>query len=272
MAWTDLFGFGNQEEEEPVEESHLETPAPQPQYATVEQMQQMVQGVASQLQENLVGLIRGGHQQEQPQPTYQAIPEPTLDQINEAYEEGDTKKALQLQAQRGAARDQRYQIELYRLRNEGQQAFAEVNQQLMSNQVPDYKRYEKEVQKKLDELGIKDVGYRNNPAIVKLITNAVKGEKIDEIIAERNEAAKRQANEAETGDPTSSRRGQYSVPPKPVISDDAELALRFVGKDKESFAKSRGHGSWSEYEKSAAAFQAVKRGEGSYVPKWRRNK
>lgn len=271
MAWTDLFGFGSQEEEQ-VEEQPEPEVQEAPNYATVDQMQQMVQGVAAQLQENLVGLIRGGNQQEQSAPTYQPIAEPTLDQINEAFEEGDTKKALQLQAQREAAREQRYQAQLYQLRHEGQQAFAEVNQQLMTNQVPDYKRYEREVQKKLDELGIKDVGYRNNPAIVKLITNSIKGEKIDEIIAERNEAEKRRANEAETGDPTSTRRGQYSAPPKPVISDEAELALRFVGKDKEQFAKSRGHGSWSEYEKSAAAFQAVKRGEGSYTPKWRRNK
>lgn len=268
MAWTDLFGLNKPEEEVPEQE--VAEPAPQPQYATVEQMQQMVQGVASQLQENLVGLMRGGNQQEQPTPTYQTIPEPTLDQINEAFEEGDTKKALQLQAQREAAREQRYNAQLYQLRHEGQQAFAEVNQQLMTNQVPDYKRYEKEVQKKLDELGIKDVGYRNNPAIVKLVTNAVKGEKIDEIIAERQEAEKRRANDAETGDPTSSRRGQYSAQPKPVMSEEAELALRFAGKDKEQFAKSRGHGSWSDYEKSAAAFQAVKRGEGNYVPKWRR--
>lgn len=271
MAWTDLFGFGSQEDEQPEEQPEPEVQAT-PNYATVDQMQQMVQGVAAQLQENLVGLIRGGNQQEQPQPSYQPIQEPTLEEINVAYDEGDTRRALQLQAQRDAAREQRYQQQLYQLRYEGQQAFAEVNQQLMTNQVPDYKRYEKEVQKKLDELGIKDVGYRNNPAIVKLITNAVKGEKIDEIIQERNEAAKRQANDAETGDPTSTRRGQYSAQPKPVISEEAELALRFVGKDKEQFAKSRGHGSWGEYEKSAAAFQAVKRGEGSYVPKWRRNK
>lgn len=270
MAWTDLFGFGSQEDEAPEEQPEPEVVAA-PNYATVDQMQQMVQGVAAQLQENLVGLIRGGGQQEV-QPTFTPIPEPSLDQINEAYDNGDTKLALQLQTQREAAREQRYQAQLYQLRQEGATAFADLNNQMLTSNVPEYKRYEKDVQKKLDELGIKDPGTRANAKIVKLLTDAVKGERIDEIIKEREEAAKRQANDVEMGDLSSARRGQYSAPPKAVISEEAELALRFLGKDKEQFAKARGHGSWSDYEKSASAFQAVKRGEGSYVPKWRRNK
>lgn len=270
MSLMDMLGLRREEEpvEEPVEEPQVETP----QYATVEQMQQLVQGVASQLQENLVGLVQGRQQPVQQEPTYQAPHEPSLDEIAEAWEMGETKKALQLQAQRDQARDYRYSVEFNRIRQEGAQAFSDVNSQLLGSAVPDYKKFEKDVAKKMDELGL-GKEFRTNPKIVKLITDAVKGEKFDDLYQERIEAQKRQENDAAQGEVASRRSNRLPAEQKQVFSAEAERALRMGGVDKEQFAKKRGYGSWKDYEDNAAAFVDYRdNGGGSYVPKWRRNK
>lgn len=274
MAWRDLFGL-NEDAEQEEAAPPVETPAePTPQYATVEQMQQMVEGVASKLQENLAQFVQGQPQQvvyQQAVPQQQQAHEPTLDEINEAFEEGDTRKALQLQAQREAIREQKYQQQLAALRQEGQSWVSGVNSQLLGTLVPDYSKYDKDVKRKMEELGLpKD--QQSNPEIVKLITNAVKGEKLDEIFAERQEAERRRANDALTDVPNGSRSNPSNISPEQVFSDDAVHALRAVGQDQDSFARKRGYGSWKEYEANAKAFQKAKQGQGSYTPKWKRNR
>lgn len=270
MSLMDMLGLKREETvEEPVEETpQVETP----QYATVDQMREMVQGVTAQLQENLIGLVQGRQQPVQQEPVYQAPHEPSLDEIAEAWEMGETKKALQLQAQRDQARDYRYGMELNRIRQEGAQAFSDVNSQLLGSAVPDYKKFEKDVAKKMDELGL-GKEFRTNPKIVKLITDAVKGEKFDDLYQERIEAQKRQENDAAQGDMTSKRNNRLAAEVKPVFSNEAERAIRMSGVDKEQFAKKRGYGSWKDYEDNAAAFADYRdNGGGTYVPKWRRNK
>lgn len=266
----DILGLSSPPEEEQIIEDVPVVEAP-PQYATVDQMQSMVQGVAAQLQENLVNLMQGGQRQEQPQQMQHALPEPTLEEIQTAMEEGDTRRYIQLQGQREAARDQRYQSEMYRLRAEGQQAFDAVNGRMLPNLVPDYKRYEKEVDKMIKDLGL-PANTRQNPQLVELLTNSVKGSKMEDLLAERIEAQKRQETLEATSAPSGNRSNPTNAPPRKVFSDEALVALKTIGKDQETFAKTRGHGSWQEYESNAAAYQAAKRGEGNYTPKWRRNK
>lgn len=273
MSLADILGLNKKEDESEVETEPEPEPTPAPQYATVEQMQQMIQGVSEQLQNNLLGYIQGSQQQQQPQqPQMPQIEEPSLDQIAEAWEEGETKKALQLQAQRDQAREMRYNYQLQQVYQHGQQEFANVNKKLVNNVVPDYQKYEKDVANLMEEVGLPKE-YRSNLQIIELLTNSVKGRNIDKLVEERIEAMKRQENDAETATPGTVNRGTVSsVPPQRVVSEDAEMALNFVGKDKESFAKARGYQSWSDYENNVSAYQQVKRGQGSYMPKWRRAK
>ena len=271
MSLRDILGLSREEELPEVEEEVDHTPPPQ--YATVDQMQQMVSSVMNQMQENFVNLTNGNNQRrEEPQQQYQQqIHEPTLEEINEALEEGDNKKFLQLQAQRDMVREQRYQNQLYQLQQAGQREFDTINSQLLETSMPEYKKYQADVDKHVKELGLSKA-QATNPMIAKLLLNAVRGEKLDEIYAERAEAAKRQANDAATGHPTGNRNNPMHTEPKQVFSDNAEAAIRFLGHDKETFAKKRGYADWAAYESNAADYQEAKKGAGTYVPKWRRNK
>lgn len=270
MGLREILGLNQEETPEVPEEEPQAQETPQPQYATVDQMAQMIESVTSRLQENLAGMVQ---QQRQPEATHTQAPqlqEPTMEEINEAFEEGDTKKALQLQAMRENVRDQRYQYQLQQLRQEGETWVSGVNNQLVDSKVPDYKRYQKEVTALMDSLNL-PASARSNLQVVELLTNSIKGSKIDDLVNERIEAQKRQANDAATGDPSSNRNNQYSAPPPRVISEEAELALQFSGKSKEEFAKQRGHASWEEYEANADAYRAYTQRKTNYVPKWRRN-
>lgn len=274
MSLRDILGLSSPEPEEQEVEQESEVIQPVQQYATVEQMQAMVQGVTAQLQENLVNFMSGQQHQQQPQqqePAYQPIQEPSLDEVQAAWEEGDTRKAIQLQAQRDAARDQRYEYQLYRLRQEGESWVGGVNEQLLGTSVPEYKKYEKDVQQLGKEIGI-DAKLLKNPQVVALLTDAVKGRKIDEIYAERQEAERRQANDAALGEPTGGRAYPTKVPKESPIGEAEESAIRYYGIDREQFAKKRGHNSWSDYEDTVAAYKSAKQGQANYVPKWRRNK
>lgn len=270
MSLRDILGLSREEEIPEEEEEEVEA-EPTPQYATVEQMQTMVQSVTAQMQENFVNLVNGTQNREVPQQQYQQIHEPSLDEINEALEEGDNKKFLQLQAQRELVREQRYQQQLQQLQQAGQREFDGINAQLLETSLPEYKKYQSEVDKHVKELGLTKT-QASNPVVARLLLNAVKGEKLDEIYAERQEAAKRQANDAATGHPTGNRSNPMHAEPKQIFSENAEAAIRFLGHDKETFAKKRGYTDWAAYENNAADYQAAKQGAGTYVPKWRRSK
>lgn len=273
MTLKEMLGLKGPEDETPeTEEPEVEAPVEPvatPQYATVEQMQEMISGVSSQLQENFVNLVRGGQQpQASVEPQFNA---PSLDEIAEAYEEGDTRKAVQLQAQREAALEQKFAHQLSQVYNEGRSWVSGVNTQLAETSVPDFKKYRKEVAKKMDELGIPEAS-RSNPQVIELVTNAIKGSRIDEIIAERAEAQKRQENEAPASIPTGRRGNPLNAEPEEVLSADALRVLNGMGMDKESFAKARGVESWAKYQENIEAYAEYQYNPRTYVPKWKRKK
>jgi hypothetical protein len=267
------------EDEEGEEEEGNDDVGVSSQYMTAEQVQKMMDGQAQTLmqgfQQTLQQVVPQGKREEDEEKPIEA---PSHAQMQAALEEGDFTRYMQMQAQRESAiyqasvRDSRKEINT--IRNEGLGWVAQTNKQLVDQSVPDYKKYQKDVDALADQLGI-DAVARTNPDVVSLLTSTVRGrpENIEKEFQIREEARKRQANgDGVTSDGGSGRgrvgNAREDRDREPVFSAEAMQALEGAGKSGEDFAKQMGYKDWDEYEKAASTVYTDERA----VPKWRRGK
>lgn len=224
-----------------------ETPAA-PQFMTAEQVTAIMQQQTEAMTSNFQQLIGGLNPPKEPErePTLQA---PSLEEIAAAYEEGETAKGVQLQAQREAALEQRITGQLQGLRNDGLGWVSSVNRELHGNKDPIYAQYKDEIDGVLNSMG-PEAG--NNPTLIQSVTDMVKGRHIDEIIQQRAEAAARQANSDPTADTGQRTRTAAGRPAQRVanifVNEKGAAALQQLGMSPDDFAKKRGYDSWEAYD------------------------
>lgn len=263
-----------EEEIEEVEEEEQEETPTSP-MMSAEQVQAMMDRQAETLtkgfQQSLQQLTTPQHEEKE-----EEIKAPSHAQMKQALEDGDWDAYMKMQEQREAAVYQATQRTLEKgaaaLRNEGSQWMTETNKRLLDQQVPDYKKYQKDVDALADQLGINALA-RTNPEVADLLTSTVRGrpENIEKEIQARIEASKRQANgPGTTSDVSSTGRVPHSGHESnvPVFSNEALQSLVPVGKDKDGFAKMMGYENWAAYE----AFTSNLYSEETVVHKWRRPK
>lgn len=178
----------------------------------------------------------------------QMLESPSLDQIQAAYEEGDTAKALRLQSQREAAMEQRFDLRLNQLTNQGMQMFSDINRRTLLDGDPVYSEYKDEVDELLRQAG---PAAANNPEMVKLCVDSVRGRHFDEIVQRQQEQAARAANLQTTQGPGSTQRttnGQPREAPQQHIFIDSEgaNALQEMGMTPDEYARDLGYNNWAD--------------------------
>jgi hypothetical protein len=246
------------EENEIEETEETEETTQPPQYATVADMQAMIEAQGLQMQNTLQTLLTP---REAPQVAAapEFVPEVSEDDMLQALEEGDHRKVLKLQAQQRRRDQQVSEYELNRLRQEGSQWIGNVNERIVREKLPSYDKYEKEIQGVLKQF---PANVRGNADVIQFVYNSVRGSHMDEELAERVEqeikARKRAANLDQTGDPSPNRGAgsgrRYQTEDEPYFSRTAMDALRAVGRSQDEQAKKLGYESWEAYEKSAQEY------------------
>lgn len=246
---------------------------------TTEQLQSLLNQQAemftSGLQQTVSQFVKPVNTEEEEKPLQAPSHEQIAAALAEAQESGDYSKYTQLQQQReGAiyqAGQREVQKEVKRLRTEGSNFIAQTNKQLIKQSVPDFDRYESEVEALASQLGLPQDTW-TQPDVVALLTNTVRGrpENIEREFAERMEAQKRQANG--TGQTADVGTAGRSLPSRgeerePILSDEGKRALRSIGKTDDEFAKMMGYPDWATYERVADAVFS----DDVVVHKWRKN-
>lgn len=264
-------GFEGEEEEGEETET---TPS---HYLTAAQVQEMMDRQAEMFTQGLQQTVERYVPQARPQePVEEPIQAPSHEQLRLAAEEGDWTKYTALQEQREQAVYQASMREVDRraraMRQEGGAWMAETNRRFVDTKVPDYKKYQKDVDLLAEQLGIDPVS-RTDPNVVELLTSTIRGrpENMEKEFAARIEAQKRQANgDGTTSDVASPGRsfgGQHSEQ-EPVFSHEALRGMDDMGKDRNALAKRMGYNDWAAYETAAAGIYSADKA----VPKWRRGK
>lgn len=150
------------------------------------------------------------------------------------------------------------------LQNWGVNSIANLSQEVAASKMPHYPKYKKEIDARLATL---DPSVRANPAVLKMVHDAVVGENIEDFRREAAEAATRQAQETQsTGTPTAGRsaapgtgagreptREAPEVPSVETLGGaEGVAALGHKGKGGQSqddFARGLGYKDWNTYMK-----------------------
>lgn len=243
------------EEESGAEEEEQETQAPQ--YATIEQMQTLIEAQGKQMQATLTQLLTPQQEAavEDDEPELPA--EISDEEILEAMEEGDNKKALRLQRQQRERDKLISQREIRQLRKESASGLSNVQKALTTKELAEYGKYQKEID---NILATFPTATRGTPEVIKFVYDSVRGRHIDEEIDERAnqliEQRKRQANLDPTDEPSGRRsmvRGQGEDDDN-IVSANADQVLRQYGRSYDQVAQGLGYENWADYVKSAKAY------------------
>ena len=150
-----------------------------------------------------------------------------------------------------SAIDKMRREEIDPLRNEGSAAVAQLAKQQMSDKLPHYKTYEKEIN---EQLSLLSPASQMNPNMIRDAHDFVVGKHVDDIIATTREQAIRQATEDGGTNPQGSGQGrnnssasQNQIKPEMVLSDDAIDLLAQRGMTPESYATKMGFKSFDHF-------------------------
>jgi hypothetical protein len=143
------------------------------------------------------------------------------------------------------------------LREFGVNTIAQLSHEVASGKMPHYTRFKKEIDQRVNAL---DASVRANPAVLKMIHDAVVGEHVGELTKEATEAAIRQAQEPKDkpGDPGTGagrepKRDAAELPDaQRVGGDDGMAALSHKGhggQSQDEFARGLGYKDWNDYMK-----------------------
>ena len=231
-----------------------------PQYATIADMQAMIEAQGQQMQNTLTTLLQP--KEAAPASTGPAapelIPEVSDEEIMQAMEDGEHAKVLKLQKQQRARDKQIAQYEMDQLRHQGAQWVSGVTQKMAQEKLPNYAKYKKEIDSVLLTF---PAHLRADEEVVQFVYNSVRGKHIEEEIEQRMkedaEAKKRQANlDANPGTPTGGRRatGRTVEDEDSYFSDVAHERLRRTGRSADEQARKWGYKNWAEYEAMAKKY------------------
>lgn len=251
------------QETEQVPDEDQEQGQQQPQFVTAEQMQEMINQTLGGFMQNLQNFQAPNQQQEEAEEPAPAAPQwqprelpPEVgdNDIAQAFEEGDYAKAMKLQRQQRERDRIEYQNEVERLRAEGSNAINVLGEKVLLSDLPDYKKYEKEINKVLSSY---PAHLQSDPNVRRETYHYVRGKNLDKLKEEWLEEYKRQLNQPETGD-VSEQNGRQQTRQKgahdqqPRYFQETDLAaLRSVGRNEEEFAQKLGYESWEAYQKHA---------------------
>ena len=219
--------------------------------------------------QQMFGLIQQIVQPQQQGQQEQMIPMPSAADYQQALDNGDTQAFMNLRAQEQAHNDQRMRMmqqrnedQLNQARQEAAAAMQGLSAQMLPGQVPDYDRYQPQIEAKMDALGLQGA-QRTNPQIVREIRNAVIGENFESEMARVQEERARQANAAPTGDQGGVPMGRTQASstgansqPNTHFGQEVYDSLNIVGQDRERVARGMGYSSWAAYEAMAARMHA----------------
>lgn len=240
-----------QDEGEPEEEK--------PQFATIDQMQALIEAQGQQMQNTLTTLLEP-KQVPAAEPEPEFLPEVNDEDIAQAMEDGEFKKAAKLQRQQRERDRQIHNYELNKLQQQGATWVSNVTQKMAQEKLPNYGKYKDEIDAVLVTF---PVHLRANEEIIQFVYNSVRGKHIDEEFEQRQkdeeEAKRRQANlDANPGKPTGNRRqaasGRSYEEDEPYFSREVDDTLRVAGRSNDEQARVMGYASWAEYEKMAKQY------------------
>lgn len=259
--------------EDAVEGEESEQQAPSPSFLSAEQMQEMLaqqQQQFAQSQRDLISSMQQQQiaQQQAAQAEAAAIRPPDPQAMARALEDGEMGEYIKLQNQQSLYMQQQYETRLAQLEQQGAQRFQEVNAALVKTAVPNYTKYEKDVEALMDDLQLPPE-LRVNAKVVGILADAARGRNFDREFDEATQQRRRQANQNATGEPTNTRQSAAQAGnDDPIHSPAAMEALRATGRSLEHHAKKLGYKTVEEYEAAIRSYN--ERRDAMDIPKWRR--
>ena len=259
-----LAAFGDEGEGEPAPDE----PQPASGFMSADQVQQLLDNQRTMMMETLTAANRP--QQPQPaQPTQQTQPDarqimPTAQEVREAFEQGDPDRFIDvynrgLQAVYTAAEERIADLE-----RSGTQRIQQLAQDSVQGLVPD--EYRDDVKKIMDDFNLPP-DMRTNRKLLEVLTNAARGQNLDQEVSRAVEARVRQATQRRTAEPTSNRTARGQEADEPIFGMPALQALRNAGRSPDQHAQQLGYANWDEYERATA--EKYETWQERSVPAWR---
>jgi hypothetical protein len=226
--------------------------------------QGMIEGNLSQMSANINLLTQRPQSQPQAQaaaPQRVAIPEPTDEEVEAAFQEGKGPAMMRrLAAIEAEKREQAMLTQhINPLREQGLSALNRLTKQNLRTKLKYFDKYEGEIQGYLDQL---PPDMLSNEGVYEVAHAKVVADHLDEIIEERVRAS--MANEDPVGDPLSAivrpnagkQTNAEKVPSvEELCGSDAAQALKQRGQSPDHFARQLGYTDWAAYTKVAAGFE-----------------
>lgn len=229
---------------------------PEPQYVTRDDYDRLAGLVATIQQSVNAGFDALAAQRQtrhEPEPTIEDV---TDEELEEALNQGTGAQKFRKMVNAAAARLAKDQIEP--LRAEGQQAIAGLVKQTATQNLPHYKKYQKEIDEYVDRL---PANQRLNPEVYEIAHNIVVGKHVTEIVNESVESFKRGSGGGAPHVNTPGGQGRSTVGfqpsgtiTKPPSTEQAGL-LADRGDSPDQFAMKLGYKSWDEYMTKAEEYQ-----------------
>ena len=243
---------------------------PTPAQLTSDQLEQILNRQNDQFQAQQRETMQMLGQQMNPPPRQDNSPViemPDPREMQRAMDDGDSARFMELMNQRDAAIDLSHRQQLQGVTNAAVQRFDELNNRYIEQQ-PEFKRHRPEVEALMEEINM-PASLRNQPNLVAILVDAVKGRNIDKEVDERIETRRRQRQQTPTGEPTSTRQVRSNVAnPEPVFSNEAFEALRMAGRSPDRHAQTLGYADWAAYER--ATQEKYNNWDDMNIPAWRR--
>lgn len=255
------------EDQEPQE---AQDPTPSQGFMSAAEVEALLQRQSDRMMEHqtqytqqIAQVLQPQQSAQQPQRTVM----PTAQEVQKAFEEGDGNAFMDVYQRSLQAVHEANEARIAALEQAGMQRIQELSADVVKTTIPDLTKYEKEVNKMMDEYQIGG-DLRSNPKVVQLFVKAARADNMEAEIAAREEAAKRQAAQRQTADPSSSRSARTGEPEEPLFSMGALQALRNAGRQPDQHAQALGYANWDEFNRASA--EKYENWNERSVPAWRK--
>jgi len=244
----------NQDDTPPIEPAA--PAAPPPSYVTSDEFKrqnQMFENMLNSFQEG----IRAIQLSNQGRPGQVEVPpsDVTDEEIEAALQEGRGAKVFRKMVSGETEKLRREMVAAKQaIENESYGAMTSVASEVARPKMKHYDKYKKEIDDSLAQLPPQS---RANPQVHLEVYNMVAGRHMDEIIASEVEAAIRKSRTSAPAPTPGSATSRGTSSPttqtvKEIFGDDADRALRAMGRDPDAWAKRMGYESMEAYMKMAA--------------------
>lgn len=262
---------GAEDDEEPLDDEEPvveDRPAPTGGFMSAEDVERLLTRQTEMMREQNERFTQTVQQSfaPPPQPERRALM-PTAQEVQEAFETGDGKAFMDVYQRSLQAVHSANEARVAALEQEGMQRINQLSADVVRTTMPDYTKYEKQVNSMMDEYQI-GADLRGNPKVVELFTKAAKADNIENEIAQREEANKRRAAQRQTADSTPNRRAGGGEAEEPLFGLSALQALRNAGRSPDQHAQALGYANWEAYNQATAEKYA--NWQDRSVPAWRK--